>query len=307
MLNLANSKPLDCILHLGAGECSELGAYLEQMPKRIILVDANQYRCSDLQKKCATNPNIEILHAVISAKSEELEFNLCNVVGLSSLRKPSGVLKLYPRFKVVQTYPVQTLAIDELIDQLAIDETGNNLLVIDTPGEEYALIMKLQESGRLNLFKYFMINSGVDELYLNARTSTEIVQLLKHNDFNLIREDISHDVDRPCLVFGVDQLKVDFIKLQLESAELNQKFFQMQEENICKQQEFEHVKFELTKALEIKQAELLQSQSANSKLTSESQAQLSKLTAELQAKEAELVTKQADFSAQQSTIVKQVE
>jgi hypothetical protein len=75
---------------------------------------------------------------------------------------------------------------------------GDNLLVIDLPGEELPVLQALWEATQLQLFSQVKLRCGREPLYEGAEPATRIVRWLEDHGFDLLSEDDSQDPDCPC-------------------------------------------------------------------------------------------------------------
>ena len=53
-------QPIDTLVHLGAGRCSELDAYLRLQPKRLLLVEADPDLADVLLARTDNLPQVEV-------------------------------------------------------------------------------------------------------------------------------------------------------------------------------------------------------------------------------------------------------
>ncbi|MBX9865592.1 MAG: hypothetical protein K2Y14_01655 [Burkholderiales bacterium] len=295
---------------------SKLETWFYQVKQFTQLLDSSQRFIAFSFQECQQNPEKFISSIVNNFKIIDTISDLVEIddvksrMGVDIINQSRELTECYDEI-VEMSHPLTDAGIKKFIERLEEKVAEQIKLTVQKEQQLAELNQKLLQSQTQISTEQQEFEQA--KLELSKSLETKQAELLQSQAANSkITSESQAQLSRLSAELQAKEAKVaEQIKLTAQKeqqlAELNQKLLQSQTQISIEQQEFEQVKLELSKSLETKQAELLQSQAANSKITSENQAQLSKLTAELQTKEAELVTKQADFSAQQSTIVKQVE
>jgi FkbM family methyltransferase len=167
------------IVHLGAGHCSELQSYLDSGAQRIVLVEPNPEMHPELASYAEAHANVTVLPVAVSAEAGKRTLRTFNYADLSSLRRPTGLFQLLPGIRQTGQVVVDTVAVHELPEQLGLNNDQNNWLVLDTPGEEAAIITALEQSRQLNQFDRIIICAGAESYYEGASTAPQIFRQIQ--------------------------------------------------------------------------------------------------------------------------------
>ncbi len=180
---------LEAVVHIGAGRGRELKRHRLSGTSRIVLVDADRLAAASLRKLAASGHNepvsIEVVEAAVAGVEKDAELRIYNLERVSSIREPSLLAERYPGLKVVRGANVKTLPASTLIEELELDPFEKNGLFVDTPGEERAILQRLQSHGLLQLFSHLKVTASVDALYEGAASAAEIEEFLREAGFEL--------------------------------------------------------------------------------------------------------------------------
>lgn len=210
--NLLNN--IDAIVHIGAGRGRELNEYLASSAQQIILVEPNPRLVTQLRRLGEADARIRVIDAAVSNSSEHnllREYNLPNV---NSLYRATGLIQLYPGLRELGQLPVSTLTGQELMNHCVL-QGDNNLLIIEAPGSELAIIETLTEAGAIDKFSRLAINCAEDTLYDSPSHAGAVLKLLQEQGFDLVHRDDA-DPDWPSWVFQRNALKQQFTALTLQ-------------------------------------------------------------------------------------------
>jgi hypothetical protein len=141
--------PFDTIVHIGAGDGSRLGAYSALAYRRLVLVEGDTQSLVALRAHAPTVAGAEVMEAVVAARAGTGMWFQCSLPGLNGLIDPRELAAVFPRLLVRSETPVTTVAIADLIRQLALSASSaaTNLLILEVPGQEAALIEALPGDG----------------------------------------------------------------------------------------------------------------------------------------------------------------
>lgn len=155
-----NSIPqdLETIVHIGAGEGRELPAYLNSNAKRIVLVEPNPVLAERLRQHARNEARVEVLEVAVSDNPEQNQLREYNLPEASSLYEPSGLRSFYPGLQVHTSHTVKVLAPDSLVAELQLAK-GPNLLVVQAPGAEQAVVEGLAEKDLLKRFEHIWLTA----------------------------------------------------------------------------------------------------------------------------------------------------
>ncbi|NDY96288.1 FkbM family methyltransferase [Wenzhouxiangella limi] len=215
---LQNTPPPDAIIHLGAGLCRELPTWQQTGAKRIVLVEPNPELLAELRRSTADHDNVEIIAAAIADQPGRGSFPLFNFPLLSSLREPTGLYHSLPGLQQTGRATVEQLTVDQLLDRLGIDIQTGNWLVIDTPGEEAAVIDQLQRSDRLHHFARIFLSAGIEPLYEGAKSAADLVIQLQAQGFEPASQPDTTDADWPRHHLRLDRMALECKRLKAELA-----------------------------------------------------------------------------------------
>jgi len=219
--HMPHSTPVDTIIHLGAGRCSELDSYLASKPTRLLLVEADPQLAKTLQARTTDLSQVKIINKTVAGQTGPVTFHRYNLPDVNSLHKAApGLLELFPGLKATQ--PLQTEAISPatLLQSLQLQTEQHNWLIIDLPGEELPTLKALQQADKLHLFDQLQLHCGHQALYENSEPAATILEWLQDQGFDLFQEDSSHDQDRPRWTLKRNKLQLRHRKLQQQLAQL---------------------------------------------------------------------------------------
>ncbi len=216
---LQNTPPPDTILHLGAGLCRELPHWLESGASRIVLVEPNPELLPELRARTEDHDSVEIISAAIAGQPGRGVLRLFNWHLLSSLREPIGLYESLPGLQQTERAEVERLTINQLLDQLDINNQTSNWLVIDTPGEEAAILDQLQQSDRLHHFARIFLSAGIEPLYGGAKSAPELLSQLQAEGYEPASQADTADADWPRHHLRLDRVALECKRLKAELAE----------------------------------------------------------------------------------------
>ena len=210
----------DTVIHLGAGRCRELPEYLAAASKRIVLVEANPRVARFLQAQLSAHENVHVVQQAISGQGEESTLYVYNVAERSSLRKPTGLLELYPGLRVVEKIPVTSYSVGSLIKEFAPKNTGELCLIIDTPGEELSILEALVRDNMHERISSLVLRCAQAQLYEGAASRESIVELLDVHGFEIVEESGNSDF-KPVLMLRLNRWKLQNGRLQARLGSLS--------------------------------------------------------------------------------------
>ena len=213
---LVAASPPDTIVHLGAGLCRELYAWRASGAKRIVLVEPNPELLPELNQRIRTSDPIDILPIAISDQAGREALRLFNFAMLSSLRTPTGLYQILPGLSQIGRAMVDTISVERLLDDLDLKPEGDHWLVIDTPGEEAAILQQLGAIDRLHHFSRIILTAGAEELYQDAETAQAIGQRLQAAGYNPAGRPDDSDGDWPRYHLVLDRMALKCRELQNE-------------------------------------------------------------------------------------------
>ena len=180
------TKKIDNILHIGACLGEEVTFYQTLNPKKVYWFEPNP-RLHDKLKSNLTSYNFEnqfFPHAV-SNKKGTAEFKIIENTsktnpGCSSLQDLKIHLELYQDITKVDTCEVQTINIDEFLQENNL-ETNFDLVSLDTQGHDFEI---LSSSNLIFNANVIVIETAKVELYEGQKIDTEIDSLMESKGFD---------------------------------------------------------------------------------------------------------------------------
>jgi len=244
--DLTGQKP-GALIHLGAGRCRELETWIRAGFREIVLVEPDQARAAELRSRAAGHDQVRVVESAVSAVDGESEFNVLSYPDASSLRKPEGLLDLFPGIRIHKCIQTHVIGIDTLLDEVNLTIDGVNGLLIDTPGEEHVIIEALLHTDAVDSLSFIALQASTIPLYAEARPFSSIELLLQDAGFTLERgHEGDEDPIRPIRRFERDLVALECRRLneQLAEAEkdreaLQDKLKQVEAESASAQKRFQ--------------------------------------------------------------------
>jgi hypothetical protein len=277
--------PVGYIVHIGAGQCSELQAYQDLDPQKIILVEADNQQATHLKKITQSKKIIDVLATAIAEKEESRTLKILTNQRDSSLLIPEKLLSYYPSLTIASEQTVTTITLEKLLQKYTFDNNFHHLLIIETPGIE-SLIVKSTSIEKLQPFSGIRIRTSTEKLY-KKEEQKNIIDFLESCGF-----DCNHQED------------------ELYSPVFSKLYFQRNNEKIELQHSQEKIKQLISerdvqsKSATEKQSQIEQLTKAKDeqiKLATERQQIVKKITAERDAQAKSVAEKQNQIEQQAKT------
>lgn len=208
------------IIHIGAGDCGELGSYMALQPKRVVLVEADPKRAKGLSRRIAGMSGVEVLPLAIDADKGRKSFRVFNLPDWNSLRAPDGLKRLFPGLRLLREMEVETVSVLDLMERIGLDAGEDNWLVVDAPGSEAAIVETLCEAGQLDCFGSIVLHCGRDSLYEGSASAEEILGFLRQHGYKSVSPSSGSDPDLVCRVLRLSPLNAECAALQERIDEL---------------------------------------------------------------------------------------
>lgn len=255
------------ILHVGAGLCSELPDYQQIEPDRIILLEPNPKTINALRQKAADYDNVTILQAAVAAEAGRARLRMFNFPELDSLREPTGLYQLLPGLQQTGQTEVSTISPAQLTRRLSLEDSSNNWLVLEAPGEEAIILEELNRTGTLQNFSRLIVRTGAEPFYQGDDWSTPLLERLESFGYFVEATPDENDPDWPrfhlkfqplalkCRDLEArvedegarnEQLESERSALAAELEEHRQKLDHLRAENTAKAEEIDKLNAQLT-------------------------------------------------------------
>lgn len=236
---------MDTIIHLGAGHCRELPHHLAKTPARLILVEANPRLARRLRRRTEHLAPVVVEALAIAGASAPCELRIFNHTEASSLREPTQLRKLFPGLRCTETLPVDVRAAADWVARLELSPQHAHQLVIDTPGEEHAIVQSLAQAERLRTFETVTLICGHQPLYADSESAESVLAALKDQGFFVNGYNGAADPDRPTWHLKRDPSFVELRQARarihaLEAALAEQQRLVKQRESALEQEQKAH-------------------------------------------------------------------
>ncbi|WP_156943947.1 FkbM family methyltransferase [Roseivivax isoporae] len=177
-------------LYIGAGNGSDVAKLCDQTVQRILLVEPQPKLSACLA--AIDDDRISVLNVAVAEETGEFDFSIFNHSLQSSLKRPTGLLTLFPGLRVVERISVPTLSPVDLLDHLPHQEmrSHGNLLIVDAPGVERVLIDGLATSGALDRFNQVVLRSGKAPLFEGGAGHEELIVLLEAMGYRIFSQEV---------------------------------------------------------------------------------------------------------------------
>lgn len=291
------SKPYT-VIHIGCGEAAEWEARLTQEPNlRLVLVEPNPgYR--EALSRLAGWPQVNVIEAAVAGgkgdnEGEEdiarAEFSILSFEEYSTLGPVGPLQVLMPGIAVEERIVVDQLSPRALMEQVAL--TGdNNELIIETIGQEGAILQALSDEEHLSRFARITLRAPRTPLFEEGLGAPSLQQLLLHAGFCFIEDS---EVNDPDWSTGHYRFDPGVARLERNRQIINEENARLRLE-ISTLKEFSQAKVKAVETRD-KEAQVLQA-----RITS-LQAQVSDLQSVREALSAQVADQQARIAAQEKT------
>ena len=212
---------LGAIVHLGAGEGSELPAYLATRARRIVLAEPDPDLLPALERAAGTDKRVLIRPVAVSQADGQAPLDQYNFPALSSLHAPTGVKALFPGLRRRARTTVETQCLDSLLRPLDLQKERENILVIETPGGEGQVIADLLAGDWAARFSHIVLRAAREPAYEGALAFSDLVSRLEAGGYRTNGQS-AEDPDFP-------EVHLRFEPLVLETRRLREGLGQMHE------------------------------------------------------------------------------
>jgi FkbM family methyltransferase len=210
-LSRLSPEPFDCIVHVGAGADADSADYSALNPKHIVLIEADPEAYAALAERFAGAPNVTVVNALVAPQSGETAFHRFS---LRSFNAPLGLghlREIYPRIELLEELRIDGQALDQVLAEHAELLGTRNVLILDIPGQEAAVLRELPLEF-LERFCSMVLLASAESWQEGSEPLEATLATLKERNFQLARE-ASDDPAWPAIVVRRDEAKA---KLQAE-------------------------------------------------------------------------------------------
>ncbi len=210
---------MQTIIHIGAGHCNELEAYLASNAQRILLIEPIPALAAKLAKQAQAHRNVAVREAAITADPAHNQLQEYNLQDASSLRAATGLKRLFPGLKTLRTHSVQTLTPEQLLGEIALEPGQPAKLVIQAPGEEQAILQALIASDQLKAFSHLNLTANPEPFYEGSVAAEASLAMLADYGYIMIDHN-QQDPDWPSWELQRNPLKDRITELESQNRQL---------------------------------------------------------------------------------------
>ncbi len=169
---------MQSILHIGAGQASELPQMLKTGAEKIVLVEPNPEMAEQLRQRTAKHPQVTVVEAAITTDPLNNKLQEYNLPEVSSLYPATGLKTLFPGLKVKTTHQVATLTPEQLLADHGPQTGEQAMLSIQVPGEEHAILQSLMNTDHLKQFCELSVNANPTPYFEGSVAAEKTLQAL---------------------------------------------------------------------------------------------------------------------------------
>ena len=170
------------VFHVGMHTAEEYPIYKKAGVSTIIFVEANRDLAHAWQND---DEHCYVVHAAVSDKVEEVEFNITNNGQSSSILELGDHAKIYPGIKNVKSVKMKTTTIDSINNKIGYNEQAWNVLNLDIQGAELKALKGVKDWRFIDVV-YTEVNYR--EMYKGCALEPEITEFLKLKGFRKVEE-----------------------------------------------------------------------------------------------------------------------
>lgn len=163
----------DLLVHIGAGECSELEDYRLIRPRRVVLVEPDPDRVAGL--RLGRQARVEVLPVAVAADEGRVALHQYNLADLDGLRPLADLRDRLPGLRETGRIEVDAISAAMLARQLPWAENGRHWLVVEASGVEKEVLRALAECGALQRFQHLIVRLPRAQIYGDTAEAVDAV------------------------------------------------------------------------------------------------------------------------------------
>lgn len=178
--------PRDGVLHLGANDGAEAGAYHEYGFSRVLWVEGYPRFYDALVDRLKAFPEQGALNVLISDVDREvLTFQVAaNAVSSTACRVQEEYSENFPEVSFIKAEPLEARRLDEYFRENSVDLSGLRILVVDLEGSE---LKALRSLGRiLEQFDYVLVEVCVANNFVSGPRLKDLDDFLLEAGFRRV-------------------------------------------------------------------------------------------------------------------------
>lgn len=170
------------VIHIGMHKAEEYPIYKNGGVTSIIFIEANKRLAHGF---APNDDNCYVIHAAVSDKIEEVEFNITNNGESSSILKLGDHSKIYPNIVNIETIKMTTTTLDMIKNKIGIDDKDFNILNLDIQGAELKALKGLSSWESIEAI---FTEVNFREMYKGCGLEPEVTDFLKGKGFRKVEQ-----------------------------------------------------------------------------------------------------------------------
>jgi FkbM family methyltransferase len=207
----AGGKPFGAVVHIGAGACSELGAYRKMGPRELVLAEAHPAVAAELRSRIRPDAGERVVAAAIAAAEGDGSLVVMNSLRDSSLLKPEGLLMFFPNVRQTGEIAVQRMSLQQLLQSVDADMQLSNLLVLEIAGLE-KLVLAGTDEAVLRRFSHIAVRTSDVPVYDSGADQAQVKECMAGLGFKLAYSPDESIYPFKDLLFEIDAAKADALQ-----------------------------------------------------------------------------------------------
>lgn len=170
------------VIHVGMHKAEEYPIYKKAGVSSIIFVEANKqlaYQFAPDDEDCY------VVHAAVSDKVEEVEFNITNNGESSSILELGDHAQIYPNIINIEKVRMKTTTLDSIYRRIGLNEGTFNILNLDIQGAE---LKALRGWSDWRFIDAIFTEVNYREMYKGCSLEPEISKFLDQKGYKKVEE-----------------------------------------------------------------------------------------------------------------------
>lgn len=210
-------------------------------------------------QKAALPETVRVITAWVTAEGEDRTCYRYSLEDLDSLAEGTGLTDLYPGVTLEQRQTVETLAINDVVQEQSAAIGGISSLIIEQADQAMPLLKALKAKGVLASLNHLWVRTSTARLYEGMLVQQGLIEWCEEQGF----EPLSTEAEDP--EFALQGFKRNRLQGALRQAKQQANDFKKKLEAVTNERD------ELTKTLEASQKEVANQKQEREKLQSENQ------------------------------------
>ena len=220
---LANltERPLGTVVHIGAGRSAVLQDYANIAAQSVVLVEGDPQIGADLLKSAAPYENVRVVTRVVASDRSNILWHRYNLSALNGPLQADALKADYPKMRETERMTIEAVSLGDVLDDVVVapDDRFVNVLVLDMPGQEFALLESIDRR-RLSGYGAVLVRGCQEPNYGAGATLDRTIAVLREHSFELAVRDSEAQPLWPVALMTVDagSASRNRLKAELDAA-----------------------------------------------------------------------------------------